>query len=333
LRMLLAGDIGATKTRLGIFPPGDVPRQPLTEMTFANVLYPDLSTIVREFLNRVKVQVDRACFGVAGPVAEKRATLTNLPWIIDEDKLGRELDIPSVCIINDTLAAACALPFLSPGDLHTLNKGNPVLNGNMAVIAPGTGLGEAFLTWDGRRYRGYASEGGHGDFAPNNDLEAELFRCLHKKWGHVSYDRVCSGRGIPEIYRFLKETGRDKEPPWLAERLAAASDATPVIVKAALDGEDTSGLCVKTLEIFVSVLGAEAGNLALKVMATGGVYVTGGLPPRILSFLAGGGFLEAFRRKGRMSELVAHLPVHVVLDASVALRGAACCLINDNRNR
>jgi len=333
LRMLLAGDIGATKTRLGIFPPGDVLRQPLTEMTFANVLYPDLETIVREFLNRVKVQVDMACFGVAGPVAGKRAALTNLPWIIDEDKLGRELNIPSVCIINDTLAAACALPFLSPGDLQTLNEGNTILNGNMAVIAPGTGLGEAFLTWDGRRYLGYASEGGHGDFAPNNDLEAELFRCLHKKWGHVSYDRVCSGRGLPEIYRFLKETGRDKEPPWLAERLAAAGDVTPVIVKAALDGEDTSGLCVKTLEIFVSVLGAEAGNLALKVMATGGVYVTGGLPPRILSFLAGGGFMEAFRRKGRMSELVAHLPVHVVLDALVALRGAACCLINDNSKR
>ena len=333
MRMLLAGDIGATKTRLGIFSSGDVLRKPLNEMTFANVLYPDLETIVREFLNRVKVQVDRACFGVAGPVAGERAALTNLPWIIDEDKLGRELNIPSVCIINDTLAAACALPFLSPGDLQTLNEGNPILNGNMAVIAAGTGLGEAFLTWDGRRYRGYASEGGHGDFAPNNDQEAELFRCLHKKWGHVSYDRVCSGRGIPGIYHFLKETGRDKEPPWLAERLAAASDVTPVIVKAALDGEDPSGLCVKTLGIFVSVLGAEAGNLALKVMATGGVYVTGGLPPRILSFLAGGGFMEAFRRKGRMSELVAHLPVHVVLDPSVALRGAACCLINDNRKR
>jgi glucokinase len=331
--MLLAGDIGATKTRLGIFPPGDVLLKPLKEMTFANVLYPDLEAIVGEFLDMVKVPVDRACFGVAGPVAGKRAALTNLPWIIDEDKLSRELNIPSVCIINDTLAAACALPFLSPEDLQTLNEGTPVLNGNIAVLAPGTGLGEAFLTWDGCSYRAYASEGGHGDFAPNNDLEAELFRCLHEKWGHVSYDRVCSGRGIPEIYRFLKETGRDQEPPWLADRLAGVSDVTPIIVKAALDREETSGLCRKTLEIFVSVLGAEAGNLALKFMATGGIFVTGGLPPRILPFLVLGGFMEAFRRKGRMSELVAHLPVHVVLDTSVALRGAAGYLINDNHKR
>ncbi len=325
--MLLAGDIGATKTRLGIFSTGGTnarPPQPLTEMTFENAQYPDLETIVREFIDRVRVgKVDRACFGVAGPVLGGLVAITNLPWLIDAEKLASALNIPSVGIINDLLATAYALPFLPAKDLHTLNRGNPTLHGNMAVIAAGTGLGEAFLIWDGRRYRSYASEGGHGDFAPHNGLETELLSHLRQRWEHVSYDRICSGRGLPEIYRFLKKTGPAEDPPGLAERLAAAEDATPLIVKAALAEEGKSFICAKALEVFVSTLGAEAGNMALRFMATGGIYVAGGLPPRILPFLNKPAFMEAFRRKGRLSEMVAQIPVRVVLNPSAPLLGAA----------
>jgi glucokinase len=326
--MLLAGDIGGTKTRLGIFSTGGKdaqPPQPLAEMTFENARYPDLETIVREFTGQVKAgKVERACFGVAGPVLGDRVAITNLPWLIDGKKLASALNIPSVGIINDLLATAHALPFLTPDDLHTLNRGKPVLQGNMAVIAPGTGLGEAFLIWDGRQYQSYASEGGHGDFAPNNGAEIELLRHLSQRWGHVSYDRVCTGRGLPDIYRFLKETDSAEDIPGLAERVAAAADATPLIVAAALAAEGSNSLiCVQALEIFVSTLGAEAGNMALRFMATGGIYVAGGLPPRILPFFNQPAFMDAFRRKGRLSEMVAQIPVQVVLNQAAPLLGAA----------
>ncbi|MCX5831686.1 MAG: glucokinase [Deltaproteobacteria bacterium] len=325
--MLLAGDIGGTKTRLGIFSTGGndaQPPQPLAEMTFENARYPDLETIVREFIGQVKAgKVERACFGVAGPVLGDRVAITNLPWLIDGKKLAAALNIPSVGIINDLLATAHALPFLPPEDLRTLNRGKPVPQGNMAVIAAGTGLGEAFLIWDGRRYQSYASEGGHGDFAPNNGTETELLRHLSQRWGHVSYDRVCTGRGLPDIYRFLKENDPADDLPGLAERVATAADATPLIVAAALAAEGRSLICVQALEIFVSTLGAEAGNMALRFMATGGIYVAGGLPPRILPFFNQPAFMDAFRRKGRLSEMVAQIPVHVVLNQAAPLLGAA----------
>jgi glucokinase len=324
--MLLAGDIGATKTRLGIFRSGSDPRSPLTGMVvFENALYPDLETIVVEFLETAGTEIKGACFGVAGPVTGNAAAITNLPWIVDGKKLGRVLNIPSVRIVNDLFATAQAVPFLLPKELHTLNKGNPAPYGNMAVIAPGTGLGEAFLIWDGKSYRCCPSEGGHSDFAPNNALEMELLRHLEKQWPHVSYDRICSGRGLPEIYRFLKNKYRVEVPAWFSEQLDAAADPAPLIVDAAFTENEPSGLCQKSLEMFSSILGAEAGNLALKVLALKGVYVAGGLPPRILPLLDDGKFMKAFLAKGRMSGLMAPVPVHVVLNPAAAFMGAAVC--------
>ncbi len=199
-----------------------------------------------------------------------------------------------------------------------------MLCGNMAVIAPGTGLGEAFLTWGGSRYRAHASEGGHADFAPNTPLEIELLRYLQLRFKHVSNERVCSGLGLPNIYAYLKDSGHAPEPDWLAEQLAATTDPTPIIVTAALDDERPCELCTATLNAFVSILGAEAGNMVLRVLATGGAYLGGGIPPRILPALQQEGFMQAFLHKGRMVHLMARVPVHVILNPKAALLGAAC---------
>jgi glucokinase len=330
--MLLAGDIGGTKTNLAVFSPEDGPRAPLAEATFPSADYASLEALVREFLadNKIsRLPIERASFGVAGPVAASRATITNLPWVIEETKLQEALNLSSVRLLNDLNAIAHAVPFLEPADLHTLNAGQPASEGAMAVIAPGTGLGEAFLTWDGTRYRPHPSEGGHADFAPTNPFEFELLRYLRDRfdWGrfeHVSYERVCSGRGLPNIYAYLKDSGYADEPAWLTEQLAAADDPTPIMVNAALDSQKGCQLCVATLNAFVSILGAEAGNLALKVLASGGVYLGGGIPPRILPALEEERFMKAFRRKGRMSDLLARVPVHIILNPKVALLGAAC---------
>jgi glucokinase len=322
--MLLAGDIGGTKTNLAVFSPEDGPRAPLAEATFPSADYPSLEALVRQFSSQVDLKVEWASFGVAGPVAAGRSTITNLPWVMEERQLQEALNLSSVRLLNDLAAIAHAVPFLEPADLHTLNVGQPAPGGAMAVVAPGTGLGEAFLTWDGSRYRPHASEGGHADFAPTNPFEVELLRYLQGGFEHVSYERVCSGRGLPNIYAYLKDSGYADEPDWLTEQLAAADDPTPVIVNSALDEERPCELCVATLKAFVSILGAEAGNLALKVLASGGVYLGGGIPPRILPALQQGWFMEAFRRKGRMSGLLARVPVHVILNPKVALLGAAC---------
>jgi glucokinase len=320
--MLLAADIGGTKTNLAVFSPEEGPRAPLAEATYPSGPYPSLEALVREFLDQVNLKVENASFGVAGPVVEGRATTTNLPWIIDETQLEQALNLSSVRLLNDLDAIAHAVPFLEPVDLHTLNAGEPVPDGTMAVIAPGTGLGEAFLTWSGSRYQPFPSEGGHADFAATNPLEIGLLRYLLDQREHVSYERVCSGRGLPNIYAYLKESGYAYEPGWLAKQLAGADDATPVIVNAALAGENE--LCIATLNTFVSILGAEAGNLGLKVLATGGVYLGGGIPPRILLALQDGNFMRAFLNKGRFSDLLARMPVHVILNPKAALLGAAC---------
>jgi len=257
-------------------------------------------------------------------VVDGRATITNLPWVMDEEQLQAALHLSSVRLLNDLNAIAHAVPFLESADLHTLNDGQQVSDGNIAIIAPGTGLGEAFLTWDASRYRPHASEGGHADFAPNNALEAGLLRHLQERFEHVSCERVCSGRGLPNIYGFLKDSGYADEPTWLAQELAAAGDPTPIIVNTALDNETQCQLCVATLNTFISILGAEAGNLALKVLATGGVYLGGGIPRRILPALEQGRFMQAFRNKGRLSELLELMPVHVILNPQTALLGAAC---------
>jgi glucokinase len=319
--VLLAGDVGATKTILGIYSAEKGAREPLAEATFSSSEYPSLAALVNEFLAQANLHVEDAVFGVAGPVVGNQATITNVSWIIDGAELKEKLQLKSVTLLNDVEAAAHGIPLLMPEDLHCLNKGESVQGGTKAVIAPGTGLGEAFLAWDGVRYHAHASEGGHTDFGPANPLEEDLLLHLRDQWGHVSYERICSGMGLPSLYSYLKDSGYAEEPAWLAEQLTAASDPTAFIIHAAL--EDKAQLCMDTLDLFCSVLGAEAGNLALKVLATGGVYLGGGIPPRIISFLGKGLFMEAFCRKGRLSELMTRVPVYIILNRKIALIGAA----------
>ena len=321
--MLLAGDIGGTKTNVAIYSPEKGVQEPLAEATFHSADYASLESLVRDFLSRTDVNVKSASFGVAGPVVRGRTSTTNLPWVIDEKQLRNSFDLASVRLMNDLEAVANAVPSLQTSDLHTLNKGKPIAEGAIAVIAPGTGLGEAFLTWDGTRYRAHATEGGHADFAPSNPLEIGLIHFLQNQFGHVSYEHVCSGSGIPNIYEYLKKNSNHGEPSWLAQKLQAVDDPTPVIVNTALHPEKACELCKATLETFISILAAEAGNLALKVLATGGVYLGGGIPLRILEALKQGAFMETFRRKGRMSDLLRRIPVHVILNPKTALIGAA----------
>ena len=320
--MLLAGDIGGTKTNLAIIDPAGGVGKTVAEATFPSGRYPSLESIVQQFLNQTGIEVSRASFGVAGPVVGGRATITNLPWVMDEHNLQRAFDLEAVYLLNDLVSIAYAVPHLEGRDLHVLNEGRPEPGGAIAVLAPGTGLGEAFLTWEGTRFSAHPSEGGHADFAPVNKLQIKLLRYLHDRFDHVSYERICSGMGLPNIYRFFKDTDAYEEPEWLAERLASASDLTPVIVTAAFDEERPCPLCQATLEMFVAILGAEAGNLALKVLSTGGVYLAGGIPPRILPALERESFVDAFLRKGRLSHLLAPMPVRVVLNSKAALLGA-----------
>jgi glucokinase len=322
-RVLLAGDIGATKTSLGVYSKEKGPREPIVEETFLSSRFSSLEMLVGEFLTQADLDVDRAVFGVAGPVMNGQATITNLSWVIDEVELKKKLKLQSMLLLNDLKSLAHGVPLLEPDDLYTLNTGEPILGGSKAVIAPGTGLGEAFLTWDGSRYRAYPSEGGHSDFAPTNPLESSVLRSLQAKWGHVSYERICSGMGLPNIYAYFKDSGHAEEPDWLAEQLAGADDPTPVIVDAALDENASCELCKATLELFISVLGAEAGNLALKVLATGGIYLGGGIPPRILPVLKQKAFMQAFLNKGRLSNFLKNVPVYVILNTKIALIGAA----------
>jgi glucokinase len=321
--MLLAGDIGGTKTNLAIFSMKDELRTPLKEGTFPSAHYASLAELIREFLVDTTFSIERACFGVPGPVMDGKAKTTNLPWMLEEEQLQNELSIPSVCLLNDLMAMAHAVPLLEAADLATLNVGEPEVHETVAVIAPGTGLGEAFLTWGGSHYYAHPSEGGHTDFAPTDTLEIGLLRYLLERFEHVSYEQVCSGIGLPHIYAYLKETQQFTELAWVTEKLATVVDGNPVIFQAALAEVEQSPLCVATLETFAAILGAEAGNLALKVLATGGIYLGGGIPPRILTFLQDGGFMRAFVNKGRFSTLLARIPVHVILNPKVALLGAA----------
>jgi glucokinase len=321
--MLLAGDIGGTKTNLAIFSIKDELRTPLKEGTFPSAHYASLAELIRAFFADSTFPIERACFGVPGPVMDGKAKITNLPWILEEQQLQDELGIPSVCLLNDLMAMAHAVPLLEAADLATLNVGEPDPHDTMAVIAPGTGLGEAFLTWGGSHYYAHPSEGGHTDFAPTNQLELGLLRYLLDRFEHVSYEQVCSGIGLPHLYAYLKETQPLTELTWVTEKLATVVDGNPVIFQAAMAEVDPSPLCIATLKTFSTILGAEAGNLALKVLATGGIYLGGGIPPRILTFLQAGEFMQAFVNKGRFSTLLSRIPVHVILNPKVALLGAA----------
>lgn len=317
--MLLAGDVGGTKTNLALYSTdGDL--VPEVEETFASTGYPSLEAVVKEFLAETGATVERAVVGVAGPVVEGKCTATNLPWTMDEEVLKRELGLVEAKLLNDLEATAYGVPHLEAEDLFVLNDA-PARSGTKAVIAPGTGLGEAILFFKDGRYHVLPSEGGHVDFGPNSLFEIELLRYLMGKFAHVSYERVCSGLGLPFIYEYLRDNRYAPELPGVAQALREAGDPTPVLVRAAMSGE--CELCIAALNTFVSVLGAEAGNLALKVMATGGIYVGGGIPPRILPKLRDGTFMAAFVNKGRFADTLSHVPVYVVLNPKTALLGAA----------
>ena len=321
--MLLAGDVGGTKTSLAIISPERDPRNPLAETTVTSGGHPSLAAAVQPFLDSVPHRVTRAALGIAGPVVDGRVTATNLPWQVDAAALERELGLEQVWLLNDLQALAYSVPLLDGDELVTLRSGSPDARGAIAIIAPGTGLGEAFLVWDGTRYRAYPSEGGHCDFAPANDLQADLYRYLAAQYGHVSNERVCSGRGMPNLYAFLKDRGHAPEPDWLRDEVADASDPTPIIVDRALEAAPGADLCVATLDLFVDILAAEAGNLALKIVSTGGIYLGGGIPPRILPKLQSEGFLRRIDAKGRLLSLLEGMPVHIVLNPRAALLGAA----------
>lgn len=295
----------------------------VAEASFASRDYAGLEEIIAEFLHGKTAKVDRAVFAVAGPVMGGIARLTNLPWMVAEDSLKDALGNSSVHLINDLLAMAQAIPQLPPNSLRTLQRGSPEPGSPRAVLAPGTGLGQAFLLWDGARYIAHPSEGGHADFAPADQLQLELLKWLFTRMPHVSYESVCSGRGLPHIYEFLRQRAAEPEASALAARIADAEDSTPVIMEAALANNEPSPLCAATLELFGAILAAEAGNAVLRVLATGGVYLGGGLPRWMLPVLMRPGFMERFRRKGRLSFLLERVPVHVTLWPNVALLGAA----------
>ena len=319
--MLLAGDIGGTKSVLALFSDEFGPHHCIEEARYASADYDSLSTIVCDFISRYDVCPATACFGVAGPVHGNRIQVTNLPWQVDGRTLSDVLQGVPVYLLNDLEAIANAIPILEPEDVEVMKPGEVEPEGPIAVVAPGTGLGEAFLFWDGQRYRAIPSEGGHTDFAPATALELELLSYLQPRLGHVSYERVCSGIGMPNLYAFLRDTGKFPEPAWLAAELAQSDDPTPVIVQAAQAGK--APICEATLDLFLAILGSEAGNMVLQVLATGGVYLAGGIPPRILPQLRGDTFLRAFTRKGRFSDLLGRVQVEVIVDSRSALHGAA----------
>jgi glucokinase len=319
--MLLAGDIGGTKTLLALYAPATGARRPVAKAEFHSASYPGLDVMAREFLAQVEQTADYACFDVAGPVIGGRAHLTNLPWDLEEAALRQSLGLQRVMLLNDLKAIAYAVPHLGPADLHAINVGRPEKNGPIAVVAPGTGLGEAFLVWGGSSYIACSSEGGHASFAPTDERQAGLRQYLAQRFGHVSCERVCSGLGIANVYDYLRETDPAAEPVAFAEALSRASDRTPLIAQAGLTDPAGNPLAAATLEIFVSILGDEASNLALKVLATGGVYLAGGIPTHVLSKLTDERFMRAFTNKGRLSDLLVDMPIHVVT-THAALLGA-----------
>ncbi len=320
--MILAGDVGGTSARLAAYETRGGGLGLLVEKTYPSTQYPGLGEIVERFVAEHDLRLTHACCGIAGPVRDNCVKTTNLPWFIDGAVLARRLGLHAFVLINDLEANAWGVGALGPEDIVTLNTGEPGARGNAAVIAAGTGLGEAGLYWNGIDHLPFACEGGHGDFAPRDALEIELLQHLIAKFGRVSYERVVSGQGLCNIYGFLRDTGRGEETPEVAAAMQDG-DVAAVISQAAL--ENRSPLCVQALDVFASIYGAEAGNVVLKFMALGGLYIGGGIAPKILPKLRDGGFMRAFRAKGRMTPLLEATPVHVILNPNTALLGAARC--------
>jgi glucokinase len=317
--MILAGDVGGTKVHLALYDFVDGKLECSRDERFPAKNYSGLEEIVREFIGAVTVTA--ACFGVPGPVRDGRLRLTNLPWTLDSRELSVSLNINHVFLINDLEANGYGVAELAPEQIYTLAEGDPSQLGNRALLAAGTGLGEAMLIWNGRSHTPHPSEGGHKDYAPRNEDEIDLLRFLKQKYnGRISFERVVSGQGLTNVYEFLREVRGLDEPVWLAERIAA-EDPNAVITELALAAK--SEICEKALDMFVSAYGAEAGNLALTLLSVGGVYVGGGIAPRILEKLKDGTFIKAFTNKGRLSQLLINMPVRVILESRAALLGAA----------
>ena len=317
--MILAGDVGGTKVHLALYDFIDGKLEYTRDERYPAKDYSGLEEVVKEFLGATKVHA--ACFGVPGPVRNGRLRLTNLPWTLDSHELAVNLGIEHVFLINDLEANGYGVAELSADQIYTLSEGDASQIGNRALIAAGTGLGEGLLIWNGHSHTPYPSEGGHVDYAPRNEDEIDLLRFLKQKYnGRISYERVISGMGLTNIYEFLREVRGLDEPAWLAERIAA-EDPNAVVTELALAAK--SEICEKALEMFVSAYGAEAGNLALKVLSVGGVYVGGGIAPRILEKLKDGAFMKSFTDKGRLSQLLVNMPVRIILESRAALLGAA----------
>jgi len=320
--MILAGDIGGTNARLAYFQPQNGHLRLLSERVFPSREHSELGEIVSQFLEESDTRPEVACFGIAGPVRNGRVETSNLPWVVEQSRLAKQIHLPATLLINDLEASAWGIGALGAGDLVSLNKVSGPIVGNQAVIAPGTGLGEAGLFWDGSRHHVFASEGGHTDFSPQGELQIELLRFLQKRFGHVSFERIVSGPGLVNVYEFLREGGHGKESSKLTAELKSG-DAAAAISRAAL--EATCPLAEKALDLWISVYGAEASNLALKVMATGGLFLAGGISPKILARLKGPTFIAAFLNKGRLRPLVESIPVQVVTNEKAGLLGAARC--------
>jgi len=326
--MILAGDVGGTKVHLALydFEAGNL--HPIRDKKFPAYEFRGLDAVINQFLtdNGANGAIDRkqilaACFGVPGPVRDGRLKLTNLPWILDVGELSRSLSIQHVFLINDLEANGYGIPELAPDKIHTLHPGDPNAVGHRGLVSAGTGLGEALLIWNGKKHVPIPSEGGHCTFAARTGRDIALLDYLRTTLkAHVSFERVVSGLGLKNIYGFLRDVEKLDEPKWLCDRMAA-EDPNVVIGECAEDG--SSSICFETMKTFASAYGAEAGNLALKVLATGGIYLGGGIAPKRLKTLENGIFMQAFLDKGRLSPLLQSIPVRVILDDTCALLGAA----------
>jgi glucokinase len=327
--MILAGDIGGTNARLAYFQPQNGHLRLISERVFPSREYSELGEIVSKFLEDSATRPEVACFGIAGPVRHGRVETSNLPWIIERSRLAKQIHLPATLLINDLEANAWGIGALSPQDLVSLNLVVPS-TGNQAVIAPGTGLGEAGLFWNGSQHEVFACEGGHADFAPQGDLQIELLRFLTSRYGHVSYERVLSGPGLVNVYEFLLGKKCGEEPAGFAAQFEHG-DAAATISCAALNG--TNPVAEQALDLWISVFGAEAGNLALKTMATGGIFLGGGISPKILPKLEGPLFIRGFLEKGRLRPLLEGIPVQVITNDKAGLLGAARCAAAQSNGR
>src|SRR6202167_459789 len=326
--MILAGDIGGTNARLAYFQPQNGHLRLISERVFPSREYSELGEIVSKFLDDSVTRPEVACFGIAGPVQNGRVEASNLPWIIEQARLAKQIQLPATWLINDLEASAWGIGGLEAEDLVSLNRVAPSV-GNQAVIAPGTGLGEAGLFWNGSQHEVFACEGGHADFAPQGELQIELLRFLARRYEHVSYERVLSGPGLVNVYEFLRDKGCADEPAGFAGQLAQG-DAAAAISQAALNG--INSLAEQALDLWISVYGAEAGNLALKAMATGGIFLGGGISPKILSKLTGPLFMRSLLDKGRLRPLLESIEVQIITNDKTGLLGAARCAAAKSSN-